>query len=332
MKLLVLSLCLLFASFCCFSQTETSQMVFPRKIHVGDIAELRYTFQSNVDFFPNEDSVSEKNLFLNRLPLEFDNEDFTITKAVIQRNALQYTVVFTFSAWKVGQIDFPQFDLLSAVFGSDSSVPFNIDPEPFEVVSILPKGDDTSLRGIAGPLLVPGTVYVIYAVILLAVVLLILILHTIIRWQAISAKIKERELMRLYAKNARGALRQFRKLEKKSSKINDASFCMAIQQIFRFYLTTRFDRRFDTLSSGQLKEVFKEISGDSYTEFLEETADSLSRIFYRADYIRFAQGSLDSKKSPREKFATELQPDERNNLIASCRNIIKAFETGGQNA
>lgn len=332
MKRIFLALWLLCSAFFAFSQTEANQMVFPKKIHVGDTAELRYTFQSNVDFFPNEDTISEKMLYLSRLPFAFDNDDFTLTKAVIQRNGLQYTVVLTFSAWKVGKIDFPQFDLLSAVFGSESTVPFFIDPQPVEVVSILPKGDDTTLRGIEGPLLVPGTVYVIYAVILLIILMVIFILHTVIRWQVISAKLKERQIMRMYAKNARGALRQFRKLERNSSKINDASFCMAIQQIFRFYLTTRFNRPFETHASDQIDGAFAEIFGEEYNEFLQETVSSLVRIFHRADYIRFAQGSLDSKRYPAEQYATALQEDERKNLIASCRSIVKAFETGDQNA
>ncbi len=315
-----------------FAQTETSQMVFPKRIYVGDVAELRYNFQSNVDFFPNEEHLTEKTLYLSQLPFAFDNDDFTLSKAVIQKNGVQYTVVFTFEAWNVGQIDFPAFDLLSAVFGNSSTVPFMIDPAPVEVVSILPKGEDTTLRGIAGPLLVPGTIYAVYGAIVFFIGILIFVIYTVVKWQDISAKMEAKKILRLYAKNARGALRQFRKLEKNSAKINDASFCMALQKIFRFYLTTRFGRHFDTLSTDQIMPAFDEIYSGTMSDFLQETVASVVAIFHRSDYIRFAQGSLDSKRLPADKYATVLQQDERSTLIASSRNIIKAFETGDENA
>ena len=56
-----------------FAQTETSQMVLPKRIFVGDTAELHYTFNSNVDFFPNEETLDEKPLIFEKLPFDFDN-------------------------------------------------------------------------------------------------------------------------------------------------------------------------------------------------------------------------------------------------------------------
>lgn len=321
-----------FASRNFFSQTETSQMVLPKRIFVGDTAELHYTFNSNVDFFPNEENLDEKPLIFEKLPFDFDNENFTLQKAVIQKNGLLYTVVLTFTPWKVGILDFPQFDLLSAVFGNTNPVPFLIDPKPVEISSIITKDEDSSLRGIKGPLFFPGTIYVIYAAVLLLVALLIIILHTVLKWQEISLKLKQRKTLRMYAKNARNALRQFRKLEKNSLRINDVAFCLAVQQIFRYYLTVRFGRKFDALSTEQISSAFDELTGGAMSDFLRENVSSVQEIFRRADYIRFAHGSLDSKREPSQVYAAELQPDERAMMIANSRTIIKAFETGGENA
>ena len=321
-----------FASWNFFPQTETSQMVLPKRIFVGDTAELHYTFNSNVDFFPNEETLDEKPLVFEKLPFDFDNENFTLQKAVIQKNGLLYTVVLTFTPWKVGILDFPQFDLLSAVFVNTNPVPFLIDPKPVEISSIITKDEDSSLRGIKGPLLFPGTIYVIYAAVLLLVALLIIILHTVLKWQEISLKLKQRKTLRMYAKNARNALRQFRKLEKNSLRINDVAFCLAVQQIFRYYLTVRFGRKFDALSTEQISSAFDELTGGTMSDFLRENVSSVQEIFRRADYIRFAHGSLDSKREPSQVYAAELQPDERAMMIANSRTIIKAFETGGENA
>lgn len=321
-----------FASWNFFSQTETSQMVLPKRIFVGDTAELHYTFNSNVDFFPNEENLDEKPLIFEKLPFDFDNENFTLQKAMIQKNGLLYTVVLIFTPWKVGILDFPQFDLLSAVFGNSNSVPFLIDPQPIEISSILTKDEDSSLRGIKGPLLFPGTIYVIYAAVVLFVAVLIFVLHTILKWKEISARFRQKKILRMYAKNARNALRQFRKLEKNSLRINDVAFCLAVQQIFRYYLTVRFGRKFDVLSTEQISSAFEELTSGTMSDFLRENVSSVQEIFRRADYIRFAHGSLDSKREPAQVYAAELQMDERITMIANSRTIIKAFETGGENA
>lgn len=313
-----------------FSQSETTQMLVPKRIYVGDTAELHYIFRSNIDFFPNEDNLTEKALILGKLPFDCDNENFTVYKAVIQRNGLLYTVVITFSPWKTGFIDFPEFDLFSVVFGSGKSVPFLIDFAPVEVNSILPKGEDSALRGIKGPLLVPGTIYVIYVAIVLFIAFLIFVLHTIIKWQQISQKIKEKKTLHFYAKNARNAMRQFKKLEKNSLKINDVAFCLAVQQIFRYYLTVRFGKKMDALSTNQIFSAFEEITGGTMSDFMSETVSSVVEIFRRADYIRFAHDSLDSKRMPAESYAAELLPEERKNMIENSRTVIKAFEAGNK--
>lgn len=332
MKKFLLFLTAVFLSTYLFAQTETSQMVFPKKILVGDTAELHYTFRSNVDFFPNEENLDEKSLVFEKFPFDYDNADYTISKAVIQRNGLLYTVVITFSPWKTGLIDFPQFDLLSAVFGSQSAVPFLIDPEPVEILTVLSKGEDSGLRGIHGPCLFPGTIYAIYGSILFFIIALVVVLHTIIKWTEISERMNERRILRLYAKNAMGAMRQFKKLEKNSGKINDAAFCLAVQQIFRVYLTTRFGVRFETLSSNQFVPVFEELTAGTMSDTTRENVFQVSEIFHRADYVRFAQNSLDSKRLPQEKFGAELQEGERSDILVRSRKIIKTFETGDENA
>lgn len=315
-----------------FAQTETSQMVLPKRIYVGDTAELHYTFNSNVDFFPNEENLDEKPLVFEKLPFDYDNENFTLQKAVIQKNGLLYTVVLTFTPWKVGILDFPQFDLLAAVFGSSGAVPFLIDTKPVEISSILSKDEDSSLRGIKGPLLFPGTIYAVYAAFAVLVAAIIFIVHTIVKWQEISSRLKEKKILRMYAKNARNALRQFKKLEKNSLRVNDIAFCLAVQQIFRYYLTVRFGRKFDALSTEQISSAFEDLTGGTMSDFLRENVSSVQEIFRRADYIRFAHGSPDSKRLPANVYAAELQPDERATIIANSRTIIKAFEAGGENA
>ena len=170
------------------------------------------------------------------------------------------------------------------------------------------------------------------ALTILFVAALVLILHTVLKWQEISSNCRQKKILRAYAKNARSALRQFRKLEKNSLRINDVAFCLAVQQIFRYYLTVRFGRKFDALSTEQISSEFEKLTAGTMSDFMRENVSSVQDIFRRADYIRFAHGSLDSRREPAKVYAAELQPDERSVIIANSRTIIKAFETGGEDA
>ena len=64
MKKIFLSIILLLSVFSVFSQSEIKQIVLPKRIYVGDTAQLHYTFRSGVDFFPDEEQLVEKKLIL----------------------------------------------------------------------------------------------------------------------------------------------------------------------------------------------------------------------------------------------------------------------------
>ena len=55
-----------------FAQSDIKQMSFPKHIYIGDTAEIHYTFGSGVDFFPDEESIDEKNLLFSTLPFKSD--------------------------------------------------------------------------------------------------------------------------------------------------------------------------------------------------------------------------------------------------------------------
>ena len=154
------------ACACLFSQSDISQLVFPKRLYVGDTAELRYTFRSAIDFFNGDTDSDELVLPVAAFPFQIDNSEFSIEKASLQRNGDFYTVILTFIPWRTGIVDIPPFDLLSVLYGS-AAVPVEINPQPFEVASVLPDGDDTQLRSSVTPLLIPGTMYVVYAFIFL---------------------------------------------------------------------------------------------------------------------------------------------------------------------
>lgn len=326
MKKIFLSIILLLSVFSVFSQSEIKQIVLPKRIYVGDTAQLHYTFRSGVDFFPNEEQLVEKKLIPEKFPFSVDNENFTILNAVLQRNGPLYTVVITFIPWKPGYLDFSAFDLYSLVFGN-GNVAFELDPEAIEVASVL-QNEDVSLRPFAAPLLFPGTIYFVYAALIVFLILVAVGIQFAIRWQEFSAKMKERQTVRRYVKSSKRALRQLKKLEKNSQKINDIAFCTAIQKIFREYLTVRFGINFFALSTNQFVSAFNKATGGVLEGFVVDNLEAIVEIFMRMDYIRFAGGSLESKRLPEKTYKACLQEGERAEKIETSRAIIRLFERG----
>lgn len=315
-----------------FAQTNITQVTLPKKIFIGDTVELRYTFRSPVDFFSDkDDSSAVRNIDVKSLQFEPETDDYTLTKASLERNGLSYTFSITFMPWRTGDIDFPPFDLARAVYG-DSSSEFAVDLQPVVVSSILQKSDDTTLRLPAGPLLLPGTMYTLYASAIIIIIILLLLIRLIVKWPVIYNSRRKKKLMRSYARNAKNLFRQLRRLEKSGERITDAEFCTELQQLVRRYLAVRFGYDFTTVMTSQFAAVFDRITAGTMSGKKQDAAESLASIMHRTDYIRYAHDSLDSKRQPAEQYAAQLGEQERKSLVAVLCDAVNTFEEVQQNA
>ena len=309
-----------------FTEDDTTQVVMPKTIYVGDRAELSYTFRSAVDFFADmNDSILSRKIPLKSLPFETDTDDYTILDASLERNGLLYTFRLFFIPWNTGSIDFPMFDISAAVYGG-AAAPFIIDVQSVEVSSILQDQDEAQLRASMGPLLLPGTMYALYFAALLSVILLIVIFRLVVKRESVRDAYKTWKLLRLYAKNAKELYRSLKRLERAGKKIDDAEFCTELQQLIRRYLDFRFGYRFSAVSSPAIMDTFEKIMADAMSEKTQSGAMSLAAVLRRTDYVRYARGSIDSKKEPAEEFAADLKADERSSLIRIVRDAVERFE------
>ncbi|MFC2477616.1 MAG: hypothetical protein ACFNQG_01155 [Treponema socranskii subsp. buccale] len=309
-----------------FTEDDTTQVVMPKTIYVGDRAELSYTFRSAVDFFSDmNDSILSRKIPLKSLPFETDTDDYTILDASLERNGLLYTFRLFFIPWNTGSIDFPMFDISAAVYGG-AAAPFIIDVQSVEVSSILQDQDEAQLRASMGPLLLPGTMYALYFAALLSVILLIVIFRLVVKRESVRDAYKTWKLLRLYAKNAKELYRSLKRLERAGKKIDDAEFCTELQQLIRRYLDFRFGYRFSAVSSPAIMDTFEKIMADAMSEKTQSGAMSLAAVLRRTDYVRYARGSIDSKKEPAEEFAADLKADERSSLIRIVRDAVERFE------
>lgn len=315
-----------------FAQSYVSQVVLPKKIYVGDVAEIRVSFSSGIDFFADLPATqAERKLSLSNLGFDTDNDDFLLKDAILRRTELNYTLILFVMPWNTGEIKIPSINLTAGIY-TDEKMPFVIPIEPFTVSSILTKGVESSMVPPVPPLLIPGTTYFLYGFIILFIVFLIFFFRLLFNWSKLVGKIKNYKLKKTYIQNKKFTLKQLKKLEKKYSKISDKEFCTELVLIIRNYLKVRYGQSFDSIPTSKLMKEFNKLTADTMSDSAIENVEELISVFYRADYIRFAAGSIDSKRLPVQEFSAELQDGEAKKLLNQIRKIINCFEGEVENA
>jgi hypothetical protein len=331
-KSFFITLLFLFSLDFVFTQSYVSQVVLPKKIYVGDVAEIRVSFSSGIDFFADLPATqAERKLSLSNLGFDTDNEDFLLKDAILRRTELNYTLILFVMPWNTGEIKIPSINLTAGIY-TDEKMPFVIPIEPFTVSSILTKGVESSMVPPVPPLLIPGTTYFLYGFIILFIVFLIFFFRLLFNWSKLVGKIKNYKLKKTYIQNKKFTLKQLKKLEKKYSKISDKEFCTELVLIIRNYLKVRYGQSFDSIPTSKLMKEFNKLTADTMSETTIENVEDLISVFYRADYIRFAAGSIDSKRLPVQEFSAELQEGEAKKLLNQIRKIINCFEGEVENA
>lgn len=331
-KSFFITLLFLFSLDFVFAQSYVSQVVLPKKIYVGDVAEIRVSFSSGIDFFADLPATqAERKLSLSNLGFDTDNEDFLLKDAILRRTELNYTLILFVMPWNTGEIKIPSINLTAGIY-TDEKMPFVIPIEPFTVSSILTKGVESSMVPPVPPLLIPGTTYFLYGFIILFIVFLIFFFRLLFNWSKLVGKIKNYKLKKTYIQNKKFTLKQLKKLEKKYSKMSDKEFCTELVLIIRNYLKVRYGQSFDSIPTSKLMKEFNKLTADTMSETTIENVEDLISVFYRADYIRFAAGSIDSKRLPVQEFSAELQEGEAKKLLNQIRKIINCFEGEVENA
>ncbi len=334
----IFALCILMFSvfsFSTFAQDSegVSQVILPLEVYIGDQAEIRYTFRSAIDFFPGKKNIERKDL-IN--PFEGLEEKFTVIKAELIRNEMEYTVRFIIVPWKVGTIVFPSFNLNKALgivsIGEEGEAEpeFSVALYPVQINSIVEKTDKRQMMPPVPPIIIPGTTYAIFLIVLAAVIFLILFFRVLLKFNSIRRKWKLYLLKRAYRKNAEEAVKKIKRLVK-SPKIPDIEFCSTLQLYTRNYLEFRFDYRFSAISSGDIKKAFENVCAGEIPYEISSAVDNLTAMFVRTDYIRYAHDSIDSQLYPPSEHQAALVKHERKQLSEMVIDAINTFESDERN-
>ena len=162
------------------AQDSARQTLLPKEIYVGDTAQLSYVFQCQVDLY----SLARKGGGVSRMEggiLFFDisggyfarmEDECSVTQLSMRQVGMTYTIVLDFIPWRPGKLEFIPLDM-GKLCRTDTDIIISL--EPVEVLSLSEKLGANSLRPPASPLLLPGTNYIVWTIIMLSVALLVLL-------------------------------------------------------------------------------------------------------------------------------------------------------------
>lgn len=292
------------------------QILVPKKVYIGDAAELRCTF--------NSPSTALKQLTINGTTEIYDfsdntnisalSDDYDIKSITLSPAGVDfYQLSVNFIPWKTGLIEFPNLKL------EDITIVF----EPVQIVSLISTdtANTTVLHDTAAPLLLPGTAYKLYGTLLALILLAVIFIRIIIKRKSLMFYLNSKKLLRRYKKNKKHTIRALHQItaeiQRNSSEINNDNSKKAaakIQSIMRHYLEVRFDFPFTHAASSEIMPGFYKATGGLLSEQKEEAFGNIAASFIRTDYIRY---SSDAK----------FEKDELNSLIQNLISQIESLET-----
>lgn len=307
--------------------SNISQTLIPLEVYVGDSAEIRYSFTLDVDV-PVEENF-EMEIDVEKIPLETLSDALTIKGARFFRRGDDFTFAVQFIPWRTGTIEFPPFNLYSALDFGDASMneqySCNISLSPIEIKSVVEKTGRAEIQGPLPPLMVPGTSYVVFVLVVVAVIFLAALFRALVKFRDVKLWFSQMELRRTRRRNSVITLRKLKK-NLRDETASDIEFCAALQNIARSYLSFRFDFPFGSESALGMNAAFNKIFLGEIPDSVFPVLDGLTSMFIRTDYIRYAHGSLDERREPKAEHEAHLADGERKSLTATVAKAVKVFE------
>ncbi|MDD7269844.1 MAG: hypothetical protein PUH13_08590 [Treponema sp.] len=308
-----------------FAQLSVSaqQILMPKKVYIGDTAELRCSFNTDLDLFKKLPKGSSKELSVTSFTSELNSKEYDIKNIqFITNNTSYYTLVITFVPWKTGNIRFPAYDVVSGFCLATDSQNINhssliLSFDDVNIVSLTEQNSIDSPRGALSPLLLPGTTYKIYGIIILLIVLAILTLEAILKHKKIATFIRTQKLLAKYRKNKKQTLKALNKLS--AEEISDKETAEQLQKCMRNYLKVRFDYPFTNCGASEIMSGFYKATCGLAGEVKENAVGEIAAAFIRTDFIRYSHNSYGKTKASFNK-------DEKNKIIEGLKNNIESIE------
>lgn len=284
------------------------QILVPKKVYIGDTAELRCTFNS-----PNQTLKTLTAQGTTKLPLvsQSSTEEYVIKDVSLSPAGVDfYQLTITFVPWKTGDLQFPPMKIEDA----DLILEF----QPLQIVSLITPENaaTTTLHDTAAPLLLPGTAYKLYGTLAGIILILIILIRLFVKRKSLMFYINNRRLLKKYKKNKKQTKRALYKIADTADEpdFNAKAAAENIQKLLRNYLEVRFDYPFTRTVTADIMAGWQTVTSGLCSEKKEEAFGDIASCFIRTDYIRY------SKRGTFEK-------DELVKLVEQLVKNIEILET-----
>ena len=283
------------------------QILVPKKVYIGDQAELRCTFNS-----PDAELktlTTEGTAVLSTESFDPEASDYVIKGVTLSPAGVDYyQLTITFIPWKTGDLQFPPM----TIEGSNLILEF----QPVQIVSLISNDSagTATLHDSAAPLLLPGTAYKLYGTLAAFILFLIIVIRIIVKRKSLLFYINQKRLLKRYKKNKKRTIRQLNQLSKKE---DGPAAAEQIQKIMRHYLEVRFDYPFTRTVTSGLMKGWHSVTGDLLSDSKEEAFGEIASAFIRTDYIRYSKRGA-------------FKNGELSELIKKLSDCIEILETEGE--
>ena len=295
------------------------QILIPKKVYIGDTAELRCTFNSPDPFLKQLTSSGTAELPLVSQSTE-PQEEYVIKSISLSPSGIDfYQLTITFIPWKTGDLLFPSME----IEGSDIVLEF----QPIQIVSLIANENTntSTIRDTAAPLLLPGTTYKLYGTLSGFVIFLIICIRIILKRKNILFYINQKRLLKKYKKNKKQTIRNLYKIadEAEAAKIDDQTAAENLQKSLRTYLEIRFDYPFTHTVASEIMQGWQTATGGLLSDTKTEAFGNIAASFIRTDFIRYSKnGKFEENELINliEKIISQIQILEQNEESLSGSN------------
>ena len=261
------------------------QILMPKKVYIGDTAELRCSFNSpNPQFRQLTSNGTALLPFISQaevLENDYEIKGISLSPAGVD----YYQLTITFVPWKTGELIFPPME----IEGTDTVLEF----QPVQIVSLITSdnADSTTLHDTAAPLLLPGTAYKLYGILAGLVIVLIIAIRLIIKREKLLFYFSQRRLLKKYKKNKKQTIRILYKIadEVENADFNAKSAAEGIQKALRNYLEVRFDYPFTKTVTSEIIKGWQAATGGLLSDTKEDAFGEITSSFIRTDFIRYSR-------------------------------------------
>lgn len=263
-------------------EITVQQILVPKKVYIGDTAELRCTFNS-----PDATLKTLTAQGVAKLTNDSEYSDYVVNNVSLAPAGVDfYQLSITFVPWKTGELQFAPY----TIEGSEVVINF----QPVNIVSLISADEKsaTALRDSAAPLLLPGTAYRLYGSLAIFLLVLIITIRIIVKRKSLMFYFDTKRLLRKYKKNKKATISQLRKLTVlNKTDTSDIEIAEKMQKLIRHYLEVRFDYPFTKAASSEIMTGFYKATGGVLSDKKEEAFGEIAASFIRTDFIRYKGGA-----------------------------------------